>query len=76
MLTKYIYPQSLRNLEKLFALNNNFKIFYNKLGPPQLFDVTLRDGLQGLSKEEQSDFTFKNKKDLYNEIVVIHNPKK
>jgi len=76
MLTKYKYPQSMRNLEKLFAINNNFKIFYNKLGPPQLFDVTLRDGLQGLSKEQQIDFTFKNKKDLYNEIVVIHNPKK
>ena len=66
---------SLRNLEIKCSLDNNFKNFYNKLGPPQLFDVTLRDGLQGLSKEQQNKFTFEYKKDLYNKMCFIHNPK-
>jgi isopropylmalate/homocitrate/citramalate synthase len=76
MLKKVKYSQTLKNLEKISSLNNNFKLFYNKLGPPELFDVTLRDGLQGLSREQQNEFTFENKKNLYNKICSIHNPKK
>ena len=34
---------------------------YNLLGKPRPFDVTLRDGLQGLSKEEQKLFTTEEK---------------
>jgi isopropylmalate/homocitrate/citramalate synthase len=76
MLKKNRYLQSLKRLEKNYSLNNNFKIFYNKLGLPELFDVTLRDGLQGLSKEQQNEFTIEKKKELYNNICIIHNPKK
>ena len=76
MLKKVKYPQTLKNLEKISSLNNNFKLIYNQLGPPELFDVTLRDGLQGLSREQQNEFTFERKKELYNKICLIHNPKK
>ena len=76
MLKKSIYPIFLKNFEKKYSLDNNFKNFYNKLGPPQLFDVTLRDGLQGLSREQQDKFTFEDKKELFNKICLNHNPKK
>lgn len=76
MLKKNINPVSLRNFKKKYFLDNKFKNFYNKLGPPQLFDVTLRDGLQGLSREQQDKFTFEHKKELFNKICLNHNPKK
>ena len=42
---------------------------YISLGSPRPFDVTLRDGLQGLSKEEQSVFSFEKKKQIFHEII-------
>lgn len=42
---------------------------YISIGSPRPFDVTLRDGLQGLSKEEQSVFSFEKKKQIFHEII-------
>jgi len=45
------------------------------LGQPKPFDVTLRDGLQSLSKEEQRAFTTDHKMKIYDDIVTKYNPK-
>ena len=45
--------------------------FLNKV---KLFDVSLRDGLQGLTLIEQHRFKFYHKKNLYNDIIKTHNP--
>ena len=52
-----------------------FNTIYNKLGRPQPFDVTLRDGLQSLSKEEQSMYTLEKKKEIYEKINLTYQPK-
>jgi isopropylmalate/homocitrate/citramalate synthase len=55
--------------------SEKFNKIYNQLGCPKPFDVTLRDGLQSLSKEEQKTYTLEKKKELYEKINLIHNPK-
>lgn len=40
----------------------------------KLFDVSLRDGLQGLSAVEQRNLKFYHKKNIYNEIVREYKP--
>lgn len=55
--------------------SDKFNKVYNRLGCPKPFDVTLRDGLQSLSKEEQKMYTLEKKKDIYEKIILIHNPK-
>ena len=47
---------------KLDLLNKKEVMLYNKLGSPKPFDVTLRDGLQSLSKENQKLYTLEKKK--------------
>jgi hydroxymethylglutaryl-CoA lyase len=47
-----------------------------KLNNIRLFDVTLRDGLQGLSKSEQEIMTLQDKINLYKNINYNYNPKK
>lgn len=65
------------NKTKVFidnCLNNSMFIhFYNLIGRPKPFDVTLRDGLQSLSNEEQKSFTTKNKIEIYNKLIQKHN---
>jgi isopropylmalate/homocitrate/citramalate synthase len=46
----------------------------NKMLNIRLFDVTLRDGLQGLTYDEQKKFTTDKKKELYDFIIKKHNP--
>lgn len=46
---------------------------YKKLNPI-LFDVSLRDGLQGFSRYEQSLITFNTKEKIYNNICSLHEP--
>lgn len=55
--------------------SDKFNKVYNRLGCPKPFDVTLRDGLQSLTKEEQKMYTLEKKKDIYEKIILIHNPK-
>lgn len=45
------------------SMNNSQTVISN------VFDVTLRDGLQALTSEEQKYFTIDKKKDLYKEII-------
>ena len=56
--------------------NPSFKNVYNKLGPPILFDVTLRDGLQTFKQEfYERMFHLEYKKMIYNEIYSEHSQK-
>lgn len=74
MLTKNMYPICARTFEQM-QMSKKIKHFYNKL-KPQLFDVTLRDGLQGLSKKEQDKYTITEKKNLYHRILFNQKPQK
>jgi isopropylmalate/homocitrate/citramalate synthase len=60
---------------KLGLLSKKEFMLYNKLGCPKPFDVTLRDGLQSLSKEQQQIYTLEKKKKLYEKINLIYQPK-
>lgn len=51
------------------SLNVKSYQFYNNLGRPEPFDVTLRDGLQSLTKEEQKVYTLEKKK-KYMKILI------
>ena len=57
------------------SLNVKSTMLYNKLGCPEPFDVTLRDGLQSLSKEEQKIYTLEKKKEIYEKINLTYQPK-
>jgi isopropylmalate/homocitrate/citramalate synthase len=74
MLTN-MYPKCAQSFKKWYLSSYKFGKMYNDLGKPKPFDVTLRDGLQALSKEEQNTFTSYDKLVLYNKIISIHNPK-
>ena len=74
MLTN-MYPTCAQSFKKWYLSRYKFGKMYNDLGKPKPFDVTLRDGLQALSKEEQNVFTTSEKITLYNKIISIHNPK-
>jgi isopropylmalate/homocitrate/citramalate synthase len=74
MLSKNMYPVCARTFEQVCLSNSKVYNFYKKLGPLKLFDVTLRDGFQGLTKEQQLEFTFTEKKKLYNKILFTQNP--
>jgi hydroxymethylglutaryl-CoA lyase len=54
--------------------NPKYKKIYDSLGKPRPFDVTLRDGLQGLNKQEQLAFTSLKKTSLFHEIMEKHSP--
>jgi hypothetical protein len=75
MSLKKIYPTCFKDFSHWILSKPIYNDFYQSLGQPKPFDVTLRDGLQGLTKEEQKDYTFEKKINLYKEILLNHNPK-
>ena len=75
MLARKIYPKCALDFKKILKTNPDFSKFYYFLGEPKPFDVTLRDGLQSLSIEEQKKYTFKEKLDLYHRINFNYTPK-
>ena len=74
----FIYLLKTSNLIKVYNNWNMKKLkvnyIYKKLNPI-LFDVSLRDGLQGYSKRDQSLITLETKKLIYNNICFFHEPK-
>lgn len=65
---------SLRRFQ-MFLNNPKNQHFYNKLGPPKLFDVSLRDGLQTFKNEDDlKKINLEYKKQIYNEIYSQHSP--
>ena len=69
-----VYPTCRTTFRLWCNRNNKYEKIYNKLGNPLPFDVTLRDGLQGLSKEEQQHYTGLQKISLYYDIKTKHFP--
>lgn len=71
------YPKCVRSFLELVDSNpkmlNNFII--NKMINVKPFDVTLRDGLQALTIDEQTNYTTEFKKQIYNQIVSKYNPR-
>ena len=70
-----MYPKCAQSFNKWYLSRYKFGKLYNDLGKPMPFDVTLRDGLQALTKEEQSYMTTYKKLSLCNSITTIYNPK-
>jgi hydroxymethylglutaryl-CoA lyase len=50
-------------------------LYVNKIIKVRPFDVTLRDGLQALSRTEQEIFDINIKKQIYDEIINKYNPR-
>ena len=69
-----MYPRCAESFKKWYLSSYKFGKIYNDLGKPKPFDVTLRDGLQSLAKEEQKKLTTSDKLKLYHNIS-IHRPK-
>lgn len=70
-----IYPRCIHSLNEFYKLNP--KLLNNLITKNlniNLFDVTLRDGLQGISTVEQHKFTTDYKKQIYNNLIQKHNP--
>ena len=75
MLTTKIYPTCYYSFRKWLTNNKEYANIYAKLNYPIPFDVTLRDGLQGLSKKEQEKYKTNEKIHLYDNIMKKHNVK-
>jgi isopropylmalate/homocitrate/citramalate synthase len=63
---------------KLCKNNNNFFLYYKKLGEPRPFDVSLRDGLQSIQVDKTNPnktYDLIKKQKLYNSIYTTHYPK-
>jgi isopropylmalate/homocitrate/citramalate synthase len=67
------YPKDKQSLITWLELNSNYTNLYNSLNPT-VFDVTLRDGLQGLNLNNISFYTTPAKKELYQKIKHTYNP--
>jgi hydroxymethylglutaryl-CoA lyase len=72
------YPKCVNTFTKiLFSEPELFtKLMDKKLTNIRLFDVTLRDGLQGLSRSEQEILTVQDKMKIYKNIINNYSPKK
>jgi len=66
---------NIRNMSKNVTLRINYNNKMSALLPPILTDVSLRDGLQGLSREAEETFTLNKKKDIFHNIIFNYNPK-
>lgn len=65
---------NLHSFMKICSSNQKWLQKYQQLGYPRPFDVSLRDGLQSLSKEEQIKFTLQQKINIYKDMIQTHDP--
>jgi len=72
---KSVYPKCAKTFREWCQSNKIYNNFFISLDKPSVFDVTLRDGLQALSKQEQNEITTFDKIKIYNEIITKYNPK-
>jgi hydroxymethylglutaryl-CoA lyase len=68
-----LYPKSAKSFIKSSLYNSKLLNVYNSIGRPIPFDVTLRDGLQALSKEEQELITTEYKIKIYDKLIKKYN---
>jgi len=71
--SKNILPKCFLTFKIWCESNSKYFEIYEKLGKPQPFDVSLRDGLQSLPSGDT--FTLKKKKQMYQHICYNYNPK-
>lgn len=74
-ITKFKYPTTLYAFLEWCNSNETYREIYKNLGKPRPYDVSLRDGLQGLTKEQQESYTILKKIEVYKEIMNKHCPK-
>lgn len=67
------YPTCYDSLTKFINSNEAYANIYNII-KPTLFDVSLRDGLQNIKKDDIFKYTTEEKIKLYNKIISTHNP--
>uniref|UniRef100_A0A6C0IRD2 Pyruvate carboxyltransferase domain-containing protein n=1 Tax=viral metagenome TaxID=1070528 RepID=A0A6C0IRD2_9ZZZZ len=65
-----VYPKCIHSFNKWLNSNPEYIKIYKLIGSPTAFDVTLRDGIQGLSS-----MSFDEKVNIYNLIYKTHQPK-
>lgn len=69
------YPTCAHSFKAFYTLSRALiNRFVSKIYRVRPFDVTLRDGLQGLNIDEQRLFTTERKKEIYNHIIHKYNP--
>jgi len=69
------YPKCANSFAKVLLSDQKLLKNYTSIGRPRPFDVTLRDGLQGLSKEQQNLITTDVKKEMYCNLLMKYAPK-
>jgi hypothetical protein len=75
MLKKIVcYPKNLATFMEWCNSNMQYKKIYEDLGKPRPFDVSLRDGLQGLQVKDQQFYSTDKKKEIFDKIVIKHKP--
>jgi hydroxymethylglutaryl-CoA lyase len=71
-----IYPKCTTSfMELVHSQKRLTNLYVNKIIKVRPFDVTLRDGLQALSRTEQEIFDINIKKQIYDEIINKYNPR-
>jgi len=63
----------LSNVHRIYNIPSTFKRIINK---PIFFDVSLRDGLQGIQKHRQENFFLNDKIDVFHKIMFNYRPAK
>lgn len=71
---KQMYPSCAKTFKEWCHLNPQYTNTFQKIGKPLLFDVSLRDGIQALTKKEQEQFTLKEKLKFYELIKTNYEP--
>ena len=69
-----MYPKCAHTFRNWCLSNPTYEKFYCRLGEPQPFDVTLRDGLQGLPKDIQKHYITNDKLKMYHNIIFNYKP--
>lgn len=72
-MAKLIYPTCYKSFNKWIGTNKNYQNVYDFV-KPRIFDVSLRDGLQSLKKEEQRKYSTEVKTELYANILSKYRP--
>ena len=71
---KLIYPVCSKTFKNWVNSNPKYLEKYTNIGVPKLFDITLKDGIQTLSLEEQYQFNINKKKEMLGTIIKKDNP--
>jgi len=65
----FAYPKCSKSFNKWLLSNPNYLKIYCQIGSPKTFDVSLRDGIQGLSS-----ISLSKKIELYKNILDVYEP--